>query len=310
MVSVARCLVVGGNGFLGSWVVDELVARGHDVSVFDRFSGEDNYASVGVRRIIGDFLDTETLISAVGGQQHVFHFLSTTSPATAVADPSLDVRSNVLQSIALFEASVASGVERVHFASTGGAMYGDIAGVRIGEDVIPAPVSPYAIGKLAIEGYLRFFERTRGLSSISYRISNPYGPRQHPGRKQGVIPIFLARIAQGLPLEVFGDGSSVRDYIYASDAARLVVQAMDAPTRHSVYNIGSGVGSTLGEVIELASELTARAIVVERKERPPTFVDRIVLDTSRYAAEFEVGELVSLRQGIETTWEHTARVQL
>jgi UDP-glucose 4-epimerase len=298
--------VVGGNGFLGSHVVDALAEAGHEVSVFDRFSTESTtYAATGVRRILGDFMNHAHVREAVAGQQYVFHFLSTTTPASAENDPTLDVRTNVSASIDFFRFAVDAGVERVYFASTGGAIYGDHGTSALTEDVLPEPVSPYAIGKQAIEGYLRYFRVKHGLESTSFRISNPYGARQRITRKQGVIPIFLHRIAEGLPIDIYGDGSAVRDYIYAGDVARMIVAAVGPPTAHSVYNIGSGEGTSLAELVELAREVTGRDVVVRTTGQPPTFVDRVVLDTSRYAAEFGRPELVPLRRGMELTWQHT-----
>jgi UDP-glucose 4-epimerase len=145
---VTRCLVVGGNGFLGSYVVDALVAAGHEVSVFDRFSSESaTYRSAGVRRFAGDFLNHADVRGAVEGQQAIFHFLSTTTPASAEDEPTLDVRTNVAASIDLFQFAVDAGVSKVYFASTGGAIYGDHGLGSITEEMLPEPVSPYAIGK-------------------------------------------------------------------------------------------------------------------------------------------------------------------
>ncbi len=300
---MARCLVVGGNGFLGSHVVDQLVERGHEVTVFDRFtSPQPLYTGAGVRRITGDFSRADDLRGALRGQEYVFHFLSTTTPATADNDPSRDVRTNVADSVGFFELAVEAGVSRIHFASTGGAMYGDVLDTSIAETAVPAPVSPYAIGKLAIEGYLRYFHRRHGLESVSYRISNPYGPRQHPDKKQGVIPIFLHRIAEGRSLEVFGDGSMVRDYIYVGDVARMITETVGRPARHAVYNVGSGVGVSLNEIVRLAGAVTGRTPEVEHRPQPTTFVDRVVLDTARFTAEFGVSPSVPLEEGIALTW--------
>lgn len=314
---MAKCLVIGGNGFLGSYIVDELVARGHDVTAFDRFSSSTGaatvhptYTSAGVRHIVGDFLAVGDLKKALAGQDYIFHFLSTTTPVTAENDPSLDVRTNVSQTVTLLELAVEAGVSCVYFASTGGAMYGDVEVDRIDETVAPEPVSPYAIGKLAIEGYLRYFSRRFGLASVSFRISNPYGPRQHPGKKQGVIPIFLDRIANGAPVTVFGDGSMVRDYIFATDAARLIVDTVGHDTTHPIYNIGSGVGTSVSEVIDIASDITGAEIEVHARPQPPTFVDRVVLDMSRYETEFGAVNLTPLREGIELTWLDTVGNQL
>ena len=302
---MAKCVVIGGNGFLGSWVVDELVAAGHDVTVFDRFSGPPAFTAEGVRMLEGDFFDTDSLAEAVAGQDYLFHFLSSSTPASADTDPSGDLRTNVARSVELFELAADAGVSTVYFASTGGAMYGDSPLHTISELAVPAPVSPYAIGKLAIEGYLRYFERKRGLASVSFRISNPYGPRQHPHRKQGVIPIFLQRVAEGLPLEVYGDGSAVRDYVYVADAARMMASIVGRPTRHAVYNIGSGVGESLREVIELTREVTGVEPGILNLPQPATFVDRVVLDTDRFAQEFGRPALVSLGDGMRMTWTDT-----
>ena len=303
---MARCLVIGGNGFLGSYLVDALSGAGHEVRVFDRFSaGVASYRAAGIDRFVGDFLNHADVRQALRGQEYVFHFLSTTTPASAEDDPTLDVRTNVASSIDLFQFAVEAGVSRLFFASTGGAMYGDRDVERLTEDMLPAPVSPYAIGKQAIEGYLRYFAVKSGLASTTFRISNPYGPRQPLTRKQGVIPIFLQRIALGQPIELLGDGSSVRDYIYAEDVARMIVATIDRPNRYPVYNIGSGHGTSVSELVELAKELTGRSVITRELPAPSTFVARAVVDTSRYVAEFGRPELVPLRAGMQLTWEQT-----
>jgi UDP-glucose 4-epimerase len=302
---VARCLVIGGNGFMGSYVVDELVAAGHDVSVFDRFSTDaPSYDADGVRKFAGDFLNHADVREAVAKQDYVFHFLSTTTPASADNEPTLDLRTNVAASVDLFELAVAAGVRKVYFASTGGAIYGDQNLSLISEGTLPEPVSPYAIGKQAIEGYLRYFAVRWGLDSTSFRISNPYGDRARVTRRQGVIPIFLHRIAAGQPIDVYGDGSAVRDYVYVRDVARMIVATVDRPTQFPVYNIGSGTATSLSELIGLAREVTGRSVEVRPTVAPKTYVDRAVLDISRYVAEFGAPELTPLRDGLELTWRH------
>lgn len=298
-------LVIGANGFLGSSLVDELVRRGHQVTAFDRFS-RDSTLPDGVQRIAGDFLDSDAVAAAVAGHHHVFHFLSTTTPASADGDPVRDARENVLPSIHLLEACVRAGVGKVYFASTGGAIYGDHGATAMSENSRPQPVSPYAIGKLAIEGYLAYFSRKHGLESASYRISNPYGPRQLAGRSHGVIPTFLRHVREGQPVEVFGDGSSVRDYVYVDDAIRMIADTVGRPTRHATYNIGSGVGTSLVELLDVVETVTATAPLVEFRPEPTTFVHRSVLDTTRYAEEFGAVQLRSLEQGVRETWEETA----
>ncbi len=302
---MAKALVLGGNGFLGSGLVDELVARGHDVTVFDRFSRMPPAFAEGPRTIAGDFLDAEAVSRAVDGHELVFHFLSATTPASADGDPARDVRDNIAPSISLFESCVHAGVERLYFASTGGAIYGDTTGA-VTEEMRPAPVSPYAIGKLAIEGYLAYFERKHGLASTSFRISNPYGPRQRPHDSHGVIPTFLSRAAAGEQLSIYGDGTATRDFVYADDAVRMIVDVVGRQPAHPVYNIGSGVGTTIAQVLDIVREVTGHTPPVEYLPEPPTFVHRSVLDTSRYEREFGAATLVGLREGIERTWRARA----
>lgn len=299
------CVVVGANGFLGSHLVDALAARGHNVTAFDRFTEDQQFVAEGVKRVEGDFMNRSDLMRALDGQEQVFHFLSTSSPATSENDPTLDVETNVVGSIALFQVAVEAGVRRIAFASTGGAIYGDQNALRITEESIPMPISPYAIGKLTIEGYLRYFERKHGLQSVSFRISNPYGPRQHPHKKQGVIPIFLQQIAEGMPITVLGDGTMMRDYIYVGDVARMIVETVNRTPAFPVYNVGSGHGTSVNELVGLAREITGRRVVVNHADQPVTFVQRSILDVERFSSEFAGTALVDLPEGMALTWQDT-----
>lgn len=301
---MADVLVVGGNGFIGSHVVDALVARDHAVAAFDRFGPQEPvWSADGVDAVVGDFLNVADVRSAVRGRDVVVHLLSTTDPATAQDDPTLDVRTNVLASIELFEACAAAGVRQVVFASTGGAIYGDQVRQVFRETDPTQPVSPYAIGKLAIEGYLRYFRRTRGLASTVVRISNPYGPRQNPRKRQGVIPIFLRQIARGEPLTVLGDGSMVRDYVYVADVAEMTAEIVTRGARHDLYNLGSGTGLSLTELLAAVTAVTGREPEVVHRPQPPTFVDHVTLDTSRFTEEFGAPVLTLLHEGLARTWE-------
>jgi UDP-glucose 4-epimerase len=302
---MANCLVIGANGFIGSHLVDELVSRGHEVTAFDRFSNQQSaFSALGVRQIAGDFMNQSDVADAVRGQQLVFHFVSTTTPVTAENDPTLDVRTNIASSIELFQHCVDADVQKVFFASTGGAIYGDQPEASFAETVSPLPVSPYAIGKLAIEGYLRYFGTKYGLESTSFRISNPYGPRQRANKKQGVIPIFLSRMARGLPLTVYGDGSMVRDYLYVRDAVHMIGDTVGSASNHDMYNIGSGAGTSVSELLDVARKVTGIDPDIEVKPVPSTFLDRVVLDTSRFSSEFGYDGFVSLERGIADTWQH------
>lgn len=303
MAQTRRALVIGGNGFIGSHLVDALRRRGERVRVFDRFSSDlPRYTASDVERISGDFMNVGELREALNDVDVVYHFLSTTTPASAQIDPLIDVRTNVTGTVELLRACAGAGVQHVYFASTGGAIYGDSSIDTVTEESKAEPISPYAIGKLAIEGYLRYFERVEGLTSTTFRLSNPYGPRQHAERKQGVIPIFLRRVMMGEPLLVFGDGSMVRDYIYVQDAAEQICAASVIDRKFRVYNVGSGRPHSLTEVIDVIRLVTGRTVHVEHRPAPSTYVQRVILDTKRFELEFGDHAVTSLETGIRNTW--------
>jgi len=300
---MAKCLVLGGNGFLGSHLVDSLASQGHTVRAFDRFSRDKKFKAEGVEAIAGDFMNRHELNEALKDIEYVFHFISTTTPFTAENDPLIDIETNIRMSVELFDECVKQNVQKVIFASTS-SIYGlDVGDEPITESVIPEPVSPYAIGKLAIEHYLHYFKHKHGLSSVVFRISNPYGERQAPNSKQGVIPIFLEKIAANQPITVFGDGSMVRDYIYIKDVADMVAKSFEH-TKHHLYNLGSGKGESLSQIIDEIKQVVGREIQIDHKPSMSTFVPRIVLDSGRFQSEFDMRPQVSLRDGIKKTWDY------
>lgn len=300
---LAKALVIGANGFIGSHLVDALVRDGHQVSAFDRFRNEaPAYASPHVPTIVGDFENRDDLNRAVSGQDYVFHFLSTTSPATAENDPTLDLRTNVAQTVELLEACVAASIKHFYYASTGGAIYGSQGHSQYFETDRTLPISPYGIGKLTIENYLGYFGAKHGLNSTIFRISNPYGGRQRANRKQGLIPIALRHIALGEPVTRLGDGEMVRDYIYVDDLVRMIAGVVEREPGHVVYNVGSGTGHTVNEVLQSLRRVTGVDFDIIEKPKPPTFVDRVVLDTSRYREEFGEISLTALDEGVQQTY--------
>lgn len=302
---MAKCVVFGGNGFIGSHLIDRLVADGHKVTCFTRSATSDinNYKSAGVVKITGDFMNRADVESAVAGQDYVFHFISTTTPATAENDPVFDLKTNVTASVELFQSCVNNNVKKVFFASTGGSIYGENSGNMLNEAAPTLPVSPYAIGKLTIENYLRYFEAKYGLGYCVFRISNPYGTRQARDRKQGVIPIFLQATLRGEPVTVYGDGSMIRDYIYVEDVVGMVAGVVGKANCHSTYNLGSGEGVSVNHLIETIEATTGQKLQIKNAPKPKTFVQDITLDTERFSNEFGIDTpLTRLSEGIGRLW--------
>lgn len=308
---MANCLVLGANGFISSHLVDRLVKDGHFVRCFDRYR-QDSYNfdegdhTHGKTEIFsGDFLNRSSLYEALEGIDYVFHFISTTNPLKSDADPFIDIDTNIRMSVELFAICSERDVKKVIFASTGGAIYGNSPpNAIINEDLCPRPISPYGIGKLTIEHYLNYFKHKHNLDSVSIRISNPYGPRQNIMSGQGVIPIFLNKIKQGEPVTIYGDGTMVRDYLYIEDLISMIAPLMEEQTAHSVYNIGAGRGHSINELISTIERVTGQEVQTEHRPTPATYVDRVVLDTSRYVSEFGIKPQFSLEQGIKRLWDY------
>lgn len=307
---MSKALVLGANGFIGSHLVDSLASRGHEVRAYGHFSSNEPRfdKSDNVEIFAGDYMNTSQLAEALQGIDYVFHFLSSTTPATAENDPVLDIDTNIRASVELFKLCVESNVKRVLFASSGGTIYGEGEGTGPNgahlETDPTLPVSPYGIGKLAIENYLRYFRTKHGLESTTFRISNPYGERQPFMRKQGVIPIFLEKIYREEPITVLGDGSMVRDYIYVKDVAEMIASVFDKETLQEVYNLGSGEGASLNEIIEIAQQVVGKEALVERRPSPATFVHDVVLDVSRFTDDFQLPAHTNLVAGMKSTYQH------
>ena len=299
-----RNLVVGGNGFLGSHLVNRLAATGGDVTVFDRFSSPSTgfLPHPNVSTVRGDFLNADHLASAVKGHDRVFHFLSSTTPATANNDLATEHRRNAVPTLALLDACVEAAVSRIYFASSGGAVYGDTPAERHGETDSLHPVSSYGVGKAVIENDLRRYHEQFGLDYVVFRIANAYGPGRFSERGQGLIPIALRRIVRGEPVIQYGDGSMVRDYVYVDDVMDMIGQVIEGSPEHRVYNLGSGEGSTVREVIDCISAETGQSFDIVMEPPPTPQVQRAVLDTSRLTGEFGPRTLTDLATGIRSTW--------
>lgn len=308
MTERPRVLVLGAGGFIGSHLVDALVARGYPVRALDRFAP--NVPPLfrhdpAIELVNANFLNRGDLTEALDGVDTVVHLVSTTNPATAENDPLIDIETNVRGSVQLFDQCVKSGVRRVLYTSSGGTVYGDrFSDAPISETDPTLPVSPYGIGKLSVENYLRYFRRKFGLDSVSFRIANPFGERQPFWKKQGVIPIFLEAIMHRRPITVMGDGSMTRDYVYVTDVAGMIADSVGRIAAHDVYNLGSGVAISVNDVIGAIEHVTGIEAIRNHVPTPSTFVHSSVLDMSRYTAEFGALPMTPLVEGIAKTYDY------
>lgn len=308
---MSKIVVFGAGGFIGQHLVQKLAESPENTIVaFDRFSkykvGLDQpfEGLENVQVVVGDFFNRDDVASALSSEAYVFHMISTTNPATSNNDPFIDIDTNVRSSIELLQLCAEKGVKKVIFPSSGGTVYGDIDSDMIGENIVPEPRSPYGIGKLTIENYLRYFNFTTGLDYVIYRVANPYGPGQNIYGKQGVIPIFMHKFLEEEPLTIYDDGSMIRDYIYIDDLINMVVGSFAEANKHAVYNLGSGKGVSVNEVVDAIETCTNHIAEKTRIDTPSTFIHKSVLDTKRFIEEFNIHPTTNLEEGVAKTWDY------
>ncbi|MDP1526753.1 MAG: NAD-dependent epimerase/dehydratase family protein [Rhodocyclaceae bacterium] len=267
-----RIALIGAGGFLGTNLARYLGSRVAEVRCFGRRQAFPD-ALQGFRWITGDTsLDTtEALSEVIADCDAVIHLASTSNPTTADRDISADAQANVIASLRLFDQCVAAGIKRLVFISSGGTVYGIPAHVPIPESAPTLPITAYGVAKLAIEKYLEVYSRLRGLDYRVLRISNLYGPFQTAEKKQGVVAAFLSEAMRGEHLEIWGDGQVVRDYIYVADVAESVLAALQHQGEQRIFNIGSGTGLNLIELIDAMEHLLGRRL--QRQFRPGRPVD-------------------------------------
>ncbi len=291
--------VTGGAGFIGSNLVDALVARGDKVTVIDDLSfGHREQVDPKASLLVQDIRDGIDLT----GVDVCFHLAAQTDVQTSVREPARDAELNVVGTVRVAEAALRAGT-RIVFTSTGGAIYGECE-APVDEDSPRRPLSPYGIAKLCGEEYLFGFNRIHGTSHVVARLGNVFGPRQAASLEGGVVSIFLDRLARGEQAVIFGDGLQVRDFVFVGD----VVEALLAAAGHDggVFNVGSGVETSVLMLYSACAE--AAGVAAEPVFEPARLGDlrRSALDVSRAAAELGFRAGTSLADGIAQTWAWAA----
>jgi UDP-glucose 4-epimerase len=306
-----RALVTGGAGFIGSHLVDALLDRGDEVAVVDDLSTGKRENLAGALARGGelhevDIRDAPALRDVVAARRPdiVFHLAAQMDVRKSIEDPAWDAGINVVGTINVLEASRLSGVRRVVNTSTGGAIYGDVDVMPTPESVPPRPMSAYGQSKFCAEAYCGWYERLYGLSSVTLRYGNVYGPRQDPHGEAGVIAIFCGKLLAGERPRIFGDGRQTRDYTYVGDIVAANLAAAAHPEAHGAYNAGTGVEASVLEVVAALRE----AAGVEQFE--PEFaparageLQRSSLDVTRARAELGFSAETDLVSGLRPTLE-------
>ncbi|MEQ3551244.1 NAD-dependent epimerase/dehydratase family protein [Pseudonocardia nematodicida] len=314
-----RALVTGGAGFIGSTLVDALVARDAEILVVDDLSaGKRENLPAGVDLVELDIRDTAGMakLAAEFRPDAVHHLAAQIDVRTSMADPVHDASVNVLGTLSVLGAARDAGARAVVVCSTGGAIYGDGAPLPTTEDEPAEPESPYGMSKLAAERYTRFFVRAHGLPALVLRFANVYGPRQHPAGGAGVVSLFCDRARSGGRPTVFGDGGQTRDFLYVGDVARAALASADrladGRLAGEVFNVGTGTESTIVELaatIGRIAGLDAGAFTPEHQPARQGELRRSCLDPSRGLAALDLPAPTTLADGLAETWAwHNTRL--
>lgn len=302
---MAKILVTGGAGFIGSHLVDRLLAENHDVRSFDRVRPEHSHQRL--ESHVGSFEDSSAVCTALSGMDVCYHLISTTVPASSNADPDFDITSNLLGTLRFLQHAVNAGVSKVIFISSGGTVYGEPRKTPIPETHPTEPICSYGIVKLAIEKYLEIFRRMHGLEYVILRVSNPYGERQRMASNQGAVAVFLGKAWRGETIEIWGDGSVIRDYVHIEDVTAALTAALDYDGTHRLFNIGAGCGLDLNRLLDLIER--ALGAKTTRRYLPSRAFDvpENVLDIRLAAAELGWKPSISHEKGLERMSEWLKR---
>lgn len=299
-----RCVILGGGGFIGSAVADRLLADRHELRIFERPRIEKYrkfLAEEQVEWIAGDLLSSHEISEAIDGADVVLHLVSSTLPKSSNDDPIYDVQSNLVGTLQILNAMVVKNVKKLIFISSGGTVYGKVAYLPIDESHPTEPLVSYGVTKLAIEKYLAIFERLHGIKTVTLRVTNPYGERQRVETGQGAVGVFLHRALTKQPIDIWGDGSAIRDFIHVSDVAEAFAQAISYTGSYNVFNVSSGKGTSLNELIGLLEELLDVSIECRHFASRPFDAPVSILSNALAAEQLKWTPKLSVREGIART---------
>jgi UDP-glucose 4-epimerase len=293
-----RAIVTGGAGFIGSHVVEALIARGDEVTVLDNLStGRRENVDAGATLIEGEITAAQEAF-ADARPEICFHLAAQADVRVSVERPDFDAEINLLGTIHVLEAARGHGTQVV-LASTGGAIYGECDGPA-DEESPRRPLAPYGASKLSAEEYLATYNRLYETGHVALRYGNVYGPRQDPHGEAGVVAIFLGRLARGEPLRIFGDGRQTRDYVYVGD---VVTATLAAQGHAGVFNVGTGTETSVLDLAEACQSAAGVSVETEHAAARPGELQRSVLDPGRAEQELGVRPQTSLGDGLAATWE-------
>jgi UDP-glucose 4-epimerase len=294
-----RVLLIGGNGFIGSHVQDALLQTDHSVRVLDGLPEKYRTPLPGVDYRVGSSADPAALSEALAGVDAVLYLAGTTVPSNA--NVNRDIQSDLLPLITTLDAMIKAGVERIVFLSSGGTVYGVTERCPVSEIAPTDPISSYGVVKLTSEKYLGMYQHLHAIRPAILRPANIFGPREGHEGVQGFVGTNLLRLLKGEPIEIWGDGSVVRDYLYVEDLARAILLALST-SAVGAMNVGSGESRSLLEVVETMEAVTGEKADVRFLGARAFDVPRLVLDIERARTVLGWQPTVSFQEGVARHW--------
>jgi len=301
-----KITIFGGGGFIGSAIVDRLLKDDHELVVFERPRVKPFRHFTNNEKVVwltGDLMSVNDVKNAINDADVVLHLVSTTLPKSSNDDPIYDVQTNLVATLQLLNAMVEKQVRKIIFISSGGTVYGTPITLPIDENHPTEPRVSYGITKLAIEKYLLMFQNLHDIKVNILRVANPFGERQRTETAQGAVTVFLNKAIQNQPLEIWGDGSITRDFLYIRDVAEAFASAIDYDGAKSVFNISSGIGTSLNELIDSIEHVLGREVIRLYRHSRSFDVPVSILDNSLAQQELGWEPQVNLEHGISKTAE-------
>lgn len=295
-------LVIGGNGFIGSHLVDYLLLNGHNVRVFDLSYERYREPLQHVDYRITSIENTEEIYEALLGIDIVYHLASASVPSSSNIDPVSDIKKNLINTINILNLVIKIGIKRFVYFSSGGAVYGNPTIMPIPENHPLNPISSYGIVKSATENYLSLYKRLYDFHPLIIRPSNPYGTRQSHFMAQGVISTFLRKLQKHEKINVFGDGNSKKDYIYIDDLIKATY-LLSINNLNGIFNIGSGKATSVNEIIYSINKITGIEPQIEYLKQQEYDVLNFSLDITKVSEHINWQPSISIETGISKLWE-------
>lgn len=302
-----RCIVFGGGGFIGSHLTETLLKNRYSVTVFSRKSNSalKNLSKVmkDIRFIEGDFNNIVSVKKIIRSGDIVFDLIASSVPFSSTQSPVEEINHHIFSHVRFIKIACKKKVKKIIFFSSGGGVYGDKKKLPISEDELLQPISPHAIGKIAIEYYLDYYSKMYNVPYIIYRLSNPYGPRQISEKGFAIVPTLFSHALKNKPPILFNHGNLVRDFIFIEDVIEATIKSFDKNNKFNLYNIARGKGTNLNELWNIIKEISNTNVVPVFVKKRAFDINSVYLNIDRFSHEYLWKPKISLNIGLKKTWE-------